>query len=67
MKASMHPLSEPPAADPNASNGEAWRKRQRPAYHPEEGGGDRSEWTSLAKAAFLVLLPVAMLALLLSH
>ncbi|MXP61801.1 hypothetical protein E0493_00365 [Roseomonas sp. M0104] len=63
----MHPLSEPPAT-PVASSGQAWRKRQRPAYHPEEGGADRSEWTSLVKAAVLIiLLPVAVIALLLSH
>jgi len=63
----MHPLSEPPAADPDASIGQAWRKRQRPAFHPEEGDGDRSEWTSLAKATILILLPVALIAFLLSH
>jgi hypothetical protein len=43
-----------------------WR-RARPAYQPEEGRADRSDWMSLVKAAALILVPLAMLALLLSR
>lgn len=44
-----------------------WRKPQRPAFKPEEGEGDRSDWASLAKAALLILLPIAVIAWLLTR
>jgi len=66
LNAKAHPLSAPPA-EPASSASETWRKPQRPAYHPEEGDGDRSDWVSLFKAACLLLLPVALLAFLLSN
>ena len=49
-----------------AAGRESWR-RSRPAYHPEDGSADRSDWLSLLKAAILLLVPVAMLALLLTR
>ncbi|WBV41442.1 hypothetical protein [Pseudoroseomonas cervicalis] len=44
-----------------------WHKPQRPVFHPEEGGGDRSDWGSMAKAALLVLAGIAAIAWLLSR
>ncbi|MFB9969182.1 hypothetical protein ACFFMP_03570 [Pseudoroseomonas cervicalis] len=44
-----------------------WHKPQRPAFHPEEGGSDRSDWGSLAKAVLLGLAAIAILAWLLSR
>lgn len=66
MGPDSHPLpsSLPPQGSPPSSE---WRKPQRPAYHPEEGQSDRSDWASLIKAAFLILLPVAVLAFILTR
>lgn len=43
-----------------------WQKVQRPAYHAEEGEGDRSDWAALLKSALVVMLVVAGLTALLS-
>lgn len=43
-----------------------WHKVQRPAYHAEEGGGDRSDWATLLKSAMVVMLGVAGLTAFLS-
>ncbi|MFC4165779.1 hypothetical protein [Teichococcus aestuarii] len=43
-----------------------WQKVQRPAYHSEEGEGDRSDWTTLFKSALVVMLGVAGLTAFLS-
>lgn len=66
MNAKAHPLSAPPAEQGHSTT-DAWRKAQRPAFHPEEGDSDRSDWLSLFKAACLILAPVAVVAFLLSY
>ncbi|MFC3124676.1 hypothetical protein ACFOD4_06330 [Pseudoroseomonas globiformis] len=47
--------------------GVAESRPSRPAYHPEEGASDRSDWASLLKAAAIILLPIALVSLLLTH
>lgn len=54
------PALPPPDAAPPAEA--EWHKPQRPAFHPEEGGSDRSDWGSLAKAVLLGLAAIAILA-----
>jgi hypothetical protein len=52
------PAGSPPPAQ------QEWTKR--PAFHPEEGEADRSDWVTLVKSMALILGVVAVIAFLLS-
>lgn len=66
MASNSPPLPRSRSPEMETANPQEWRKPQRPAYHPEEGQSDRSDWASLIKATFLILLPVAVLAFILT-
>lgn len=68
-RASLQPASPGPlavsAGTPAPQDSHGWSKR--PAFHPEEGEADKSDWVTLVKSLVLILGSVAFVAFLLSR